>query len=302
MNELKTRSQVFNFITSVLGTKYLNKDRTAPLVDTPEGLKLGQRTLSIINKAALKKDYSTLIWAGPNEGLSLRHGRALCQLIKGPDFKPLLITSCNGATAYAADEDFFEINPCMFPRHEFDWVSIISGCVNVSNFLSNGEHHSLGSANVVRYAIGQAAEAAMNPWEASEMFPRLDVITIEGDHPCTTLSGSDSEQEEHSISPASPIFVCQNKKVDQLTTIIRKNSYATSVERLRTNPGGRWATIQYKPSGKRTDELKTLLDARHIFKTTTSEICRSTKSPGVGLLHVAEARRTRKITLQRWIC
>ena len=145
MGELKTRDQVQSFITTVLGAKYLNSDCNAPASTTPDGKKLGMRTLSIIKNRAVKKDYTTLIWAGPNEGITLAFGRALCLLMKGENYRPHMITTCNGGSSYASNDDFFEINPSLFPRHEFDWVSFIDGCVNVSNPLADGKPSSHGS-------------------------------------------------------------------------------------------------------------------------------------------------------------
>lgn len=61
----------------------------------------------------------------------------------------------------------------MFPGNEFRFVSLVSGCVNVTNVLPNGRPSNIGSANVVRYAIGTAAEEPEEPWEATRMFPEL---------------------------------------------------------------------------------------------------------------------------------
>jgi hypothetical protein len=146
---LSSRAQVIGFITGILKNKYFKEDLEEPEKGT-DLARIRQRANKIIQDHCIDRNHTTLVWAREGEGLSSRMARQVCRLLQGEDFSPQLITSLNGISTLASDEDFFDVNPALFPSHEFVQVDLINGCVNVSNFTPGGRVSCIGSANVVR--------------------------------------------------------------------------------------------------------------------------------------------------------
>ena len=276
VGNIKSRSQLIEFISSLLSAKYLNATQDGPLREGDDGAKLAKRVIYLNSSNRIHKDHCTLLWARQGEGLSARDARRLCLLLCGEDFMPQLIAPCNGSTAFAANADFFDVNPAMFPGNEFRFVTLVSGCVNVTNVLPNGRPSNIGSANVVRYAIGTAAEEPEEPWEATRMFPELlQDLEVDGVSPEGIHTEPDTEIEEMADTPASKLVICQARVASELKSILKNRRYVKTCELLRSSGGARWSTFLTLPSGNNPEEMDSLLKSRHFFQVSLKDYCRS---------------------------
>ena len=221
VDSIKSRSQFVEFISSILSNKYLNAALDGPVREGGDWAKLAKRVIYFISSNKIYKDHCTLLWAREGEGLNARDARRICLLLSGEDFMPQMIAPCNGSTVFAANADFFDVNPAIFPGNEFRFVSLVSGCVNVTNVLPNGRFSNIGSANVVRFAIGTAADEPVEPWEAASMFPELlQDIVVDGVSPEGILTDPDTEPEEGADTPASKLVICQTRVASELKGIL----------------------------------------------------------------------------------
>jgi hypothetical protein len=263
---IKSREQVIDFISAILSSKYLNASRDGPLRVGDDWTKIYKRVNQIISENRIYKNHCTLLWAREGEGLNIREARRICLLLQGEDFSPQLIAPCNGATVFAANANFFDVNPAIFPSNEFGFVSPVSGCVNVTNVLPNGRFSNIGSANVVRFAIGTTAVDPVEPWEAAKMFPELLPDTVvDGVSPDGLLTDPDTESEDVSDPLSSRLVVCQKKGAPELKGILKSRQYVKTCELLRSTGGARWSTFLTLPSGIKTEEMDLLLRSRHFF-------------------------------------
>ena len=275
---LTSRDLVLTFIFDILTAKYLEKGPTDELASAPL-LKVRQRVRKMIEEGRLRKNRSTLLWATEGEGLSYKGARHLCIHLRGDDFSPELIAPCNGAMVWASNEDFFDVNPSIFPSNEFDHVDLIDGCVNVANSLPSGRISNVGSANVVRYAVGVAAKNITELWEAQTMFPRFGTIMVDGTTPNGILTDPDSGSDGGAPVHASMVVIAQGRASAALRGVLRSSGYVNSCEPLRStiSGGSRWSAFIAMPSTRESklEELKKLLASRHIFYTSPGEYCRS---------------------------
>jgi hypothetical protein len=115
---LSSRAQVIGFIIGILKNKYFRDDLEEPEKGS-DLARIRQRANKIIQDHCIDRNHTTLVWAREGEGLSSRMARQVCRLLQGEDFSPQLITSLNGISTLASDEDFFDVNPALFPSHEF---------------------------------------------------------------------------------------------------------------------------------------------------------------------------------------
>ena len=144
--------------------------RAATASRSSGGLKLSSKN------TGLKRGVVSAPSFGP--GFNVRTARRFCQLILGKEFNPEMIAACHGASVFAPNDDFFFVNPSLFPNNEFDKVSIVSGLINVYSTLPSGTVSNLGSGNIVKYAIGEALPTPLDAWDTNEMFPTFSEPTI----------------------------------------------------------------------------------------------------------------------------
>ena len=244
-----TKEQLIGLISAVLSKKYITGSREGAEWETA-----CKRAKKITDNHGIHRDYSTLIWARDGGGLDLGFARIFCSLLRGDDFKPELITTCNGASVFASDEDFFDINPGLFPVSEFDHVFVIAGCVSVSNTLPSGRVSNIGTPNSVKYAIGQvSADCRTDLWNISRMFPTMDIISLDGVLPTGPAYDSDSDNESITNLQKSVVVVCQAKTAVVLRNVLRRNNYLKTCDPLRSVGNSRWASFLTVPTDTKAE-------------------------------------------------
>ena len=181
LESISEKNQLIDLFVRILTSKYLAQSDNPLPVENSERATACRRAKYIVENHCIHHDFSTLLW---HEGLLSRDGsRSICSLLQGESFNPSLIAICSGPTVFTSDEDFFDVNPALFPVNLFEQVSIIKGCVNVSNRRPSGKLCHLGSGNTVKFAIGRVARVVANPWDLPCMFPALAVIVVIGVSP-----------------------------------------------------------------------------------------------------------------------
>jgi hypothetical protein len=259
----------------ILTKKYLTDTTVSGNEDY---IRIAKRAKKIVSDNQIRSNFCTLIWARNSEGLGLGHARYICQLLQGVDYQPRLVAQCGGATVFASNDDFFDVNPSLFPRNEFVLVNLIDGCVNVSNTTPGGRTRSVGNSNIVRFAVGVAVSVPLAPWETLDMFPEFGTIAVEGTSLGGVPSEPDSDADEKDMS-ATRFVICQSKSAADLRTILKGRQYVKTCELLRHSGDDRhWSTFMTLPSGLGTEEMNTLLRSRHYFQLTTAELCSSSMS------------------------
>ena len=98
---------------------------------------------------------------------------------------------------------------------------MVDGCVNVFNSLPSGRVSEVGSANVVRYAIGISSMSPVELWETQNMFPRLGTVSIEGVTPGGSISDSDSDSPGTPSIGAPVLVICPAKSSVDLRGLLR---------------------------------------------------------------------------------
>ena len=270
------KRRTMDIIFSILNRKYIAVGG-ASQVENADLAKVRERASKIVRDNCIDKNHSTLVWSREGNGLELRVARQLCLILHGEAFSPQLIAICNGATIFAANDAFYDVNPTLFPSNEFDHVDLVDGCVNVSNSLPSGRVSEVGSANVVRYAIGVSAMNPVELWEAPNMFPCFGTVSIDGVTSDGVISDPDSDSTGSPAVGAHVLVVCPSRSAVDLRGLLRGASYIHSCEPQRNYSSSRWSSFVALPylEEKKKAELNTLLSARFILKTTPSEYCRS---------------------------
>ena len=217
LDSISEKPQLIDLFVRILTSKYLNSSGSPP-AENSERSTACRRAQYIVDNHCVHHDFSTLLW---HEGLQTRDGsRKICALLQGETFNPLLIAICNGATVFTSDEDFFDVNPALFPVNLFEQVSLVRGCVNVQNRRPSGRLCHLGSGNAVKFAIGRVARVVANPWEIPRMFPNLAIIDVAGVSPNGPVYDPDSDSGSLSNLKSSLVLVCKTKAASQLRDVM----------------------------------------------------------------------------------
>jgi hypothetical protein len=232
LDSIAEKNQLIDLFVRILTSKYLTQSDDPPPVENPERTTACRRAKYIVENHCIHRDFSTLLW---HEGLLSRDGsRTICALLQGEAFNPSLIAICSGPTVFTSDEDFFDVNPALFPVNLFEQVSIIKGCVNVSNRRPSGKLCHLGSGNAVKFAIGRVARVVANPWDLPCMFPALVVIDVDGVSPNGPIYDPDSDNGSLTNLKSSLVLVCKTKAASQLRNVMLGGGYFRKCEILRS--------------------------------------------------------------------
>jgi hypothetical protein len=283
LERITTKDELIDLITRILGSKYTIDPKNPPTDESDRSV-VCRRAQKIIERQCIHRNFSTLLW---REGLPVRNPRRICLLLQGTDFKPELITICNGPSTFISDKAFFDVNPALFPANEFGRVLVIDGCVNVSNVFPNGSIKNIGSSNSVKYAIGKVAMETTDLWDTKLMFPGMETIRVNGTAEGPTCD-SDSDSEGVTNLHRSLVVICQTKDASELSAVLLINDYLKSCDPHRGN--GRWtshlATCPLLDIKK--DERDSLLKSRYFFQTPTSVYCTSScEDNGVAIVQCA---------------
>ena len=176
------RDQMVTLITRILSSKYKLNSEDRLVADAARSTACA-RANAIIENHCVHRSFVTMIWQGGVDAVSRDGVRKLCTLLQGSAFNPELISICSGSTITTSDEDFFDVNPGMFPVNLFEQVAIIKGCVCVFNTTPSGKYSNLGSPNAVKFAIGRVAVTAVEAWDIPHMFPTLVTLEVDGVFP-----------------------------------------------------------------------------------------------------------------------
>jgi hypothetical protein len=235
------------------------------------------------------------LWAGMHEGMDLGAAHELAKILAKWNCNPLVITCANGLTMCVPDEHPLEVNAELFPPNLYEAVYIVSGSVPVSNPTFDGKRLSnKGSRNTVRYLIGRPYVEPKKPWEFTSIVPEIQPVTItEG----TYEKQPDYNSDDQHISPQSVVIIIQSRKAKQLCSEIDKHRLCSYDYVRNSSAGARWAFISILPRPNRDPEnLKKLLEAKHVFHVPTALIARPSNNNGVGFLKTSPFWSYRKNT------
>ena len=268
LDSISEKKQLIDLFVRILTFKYLAQSDN-PLAENPDRITACRRAKYIVENHCIHRDFSTLLW---HDGLQTRDGsRTICSLLQGESFNPSLIAICSGPTVFTSDEDFFDVNPALYPVNLFDQVSIIRGCVNVSNKRPSGKFCHLGSGNAVKFAIGRVARVVANPWDLPSMFPALVVIDVEGVSPNGPIYDPDSDNGSLSNLKSSLVLVCKSRAASQLRNSMLSGGYFRKCEILRSGGSSRtWTSLLGVPTEYKVEERNSLLSKRHFFQIAPS--------------------------------
>jgi hypothetical protein len=287
ISKLTNISEFLSFVCNTLSRKY-------PKDTTPHAIY--SKVESFIEAQGVRaNDRHVLLWAGMHEGMDLGASHALAKILAKWNCNPLVITCANGLTMCVPDEHPLEVNAELFPPNLYEAVYIVSGSVPVHNPTFDGKRFSnKGSRNTVRYLIGRPYVEPKKPWEFTSIVPEIQPVTITDG---TFEKQPDYNSDDQLISPQSVIIIIQTRKAKQLCSEIDKHRLCTYDYVRSASIDARWAFISILPRPNRDPEnLKKLLEAKHVFHVPTALIARPSNNNGVGFLKTSPFWSYRKNT------
>jgi hypothetical protein len=268
-----------NAIFQILSHKY-REDNTPPEVF--------KKVFSLLqNECVRDTGRCTLIWANQHEELSLKTAHRLARILTDYDtlpMRPKVITTANGLSYGASNEDVMELNTELFPAMTYDRVIVVDKVVAVLNDNIRGNNRSsFGVDNTVRYLIGHPRYVPKEPWVFTQLTPPVTVLSVEGTRDRGREAGSDDKHTPDS----SYIITVQAKFCKQIMTDIESHSFGTCGLVRATSPG-RWSVISFFPFlNFNVDDLKNCIAKyNYIYLVPSSLTTRGSHNPGMGLLKV----------------